>query len=587
MLLGDRMKELEKILASARRIEEHRTVEAEKEIRKTYKNVLNSLREFVGVEYAKLAEDDALTYEILQRNGEYARFLDEIEQRINDITPAVSAEIRALTEQMYELAYTGMVDAVTKAVDSEQLAEELKGLRTVTPEVIKKAVENPISGLTLKDTLEKHRKEIIYDIKRNIGVGLANGDRMSTMAKRIKESVDGDYKKAIRIARTEVHRVREAGHSEAAIEINASLKQGVSGMVMMKTWKTMRDSRVRKPKGKNKADHVKLDGVQIPVDEEFDLGHGVKAKEPSGSGDAGNDINCRCYLSYDLVEMEQEAPKTSDSPMGDSFLSYDDVTKFEYREAVGKFNDRILASHPEVLGNREVVLENIEADWRRNYGLQYDIAKIDDSIKAYDSWEEFSKLSYQEQTMSAYPTLKTYTEYILRTKADEFAEEGSLLEGFKRYDLGATPLGYGKGHGTRIEFDKKYGISEFIDNNPDMQYNGGTLYRGMKVTAKDRKALDTALKTGDTIDMRGVSSWTTYSHIADDFAHNSLQGKTNKNLVIFIDETKGTRKAMMFPYSSKHLTPQFEVIQSGSCRFKVTGIEEKDGIAYVRVEQDK
>lgn len=578
------MKDLEKALAYARRIEQHRTVEAERHIKKVYKNVLDSLREFVGVEYARLAEDDALTYEILQKNGQYANFLSEIERRINGITPDVSAEIKTLTEQMYEIAYTGMVDAVVKASDNERLAKELLGLRAVSPEVIKKAVENPISGLTLSDTLEKHRKEIIYDIKRNIGVGLANGDRMSTMAKRIKESVDGDYKKAIRIARTEAHRVREAGHGEAANDINESLKQGVTGMVMMKTWKTMKDSRVRKT---NKADHRKLHGVQIPVDEEFDLGHGIKAKEPSNSGNAANDIHCRCYLSYDLVEMEQEAPKTSDSPMGDSFLSYDDVTKFEYREAVGKFNDRILASHPEVLGNREVVLENIEADWRRNYGLQYGIAKIDDSIKAYDSWEEFSKLSYKEQTMSAYPTLKTYTEYILRTKADEFAEEGSLLEGFKRYDLGATPLGYGKGHGTRIEFDKKYGISEFIDNNPDMQYNGGTLYRGMKVTAKDRKALDTALKTGDTIDMRGVSSWTTYGHIADDFAHNSLQGKANKNLVIFIDETKGTRKAMMFPYSSKHLTPQFEVIQSGSCRFKVTGIEEKDGIAYVRVEQDK
>ncbi len=44
-----------------------------------------------------------------------------------------------------------------------------------------------------------------------------NGDRYSTMAGRIKQSVDGSYKKAIRISRTETHRVREAGNLDAAI----------------------------------------------------------------------------------------------------------------------------------------------------------------------------------------------------------------------------------------------------------------------------------------------------------------------------------------------------------------------------------
>ena len=62
-------------------------------------------------------------------------------------------------------------------------------------------------GLTLKDTLEKHRKDIIYAIKRDIGVGLSNGDRYTTMARRISKNLDGDYKKSIRIVRTEAHRV--------------------------------------------------------------------------------------------------------------------------------------------------------------------------------------------------------------------------------------------------------------------------------------------------------------------------------------------------------------------------------------------
>lgn len=332
---------LEYYLEKLRTIEEHRTAKTEAQIRKAYKTVLSNLREFIGSEYAQLAEDDALTYEILQRKGEYARFLEEIEDRVNWVTPEVSTEIRKLTEEMYELSYTGMVNAVSKATNSKELAEQLKGLKAVSPEVIKKAVENPVSGLTLSDTLEKNRKDIIYDIKRNIGVGLANGDRMSTMAKRIKESVDQDYKKAIRIARTEAHRVREAGHGESARDISDSLKDSGTNMVMMKTWRSMRDSRVRKT---SKANHQKMDGVQIPIDEEFDLGHGVTTKEPGNSGSAANDIHCRCYLSYDLVEVVMEKDLTADDFKGKLQKNYNEefINKSlnQMDDQIGKYKDK-------------------------------------------------------------------------------------------------------------------------------------------------------------------------------------------------------------------------------------------------------
>lgn len=295
-------KTLEKYLAELRRIESHRSARSERRIRKLYKGILDNLRSFLGVEYATLAESDKLTYELLQRKGEYARFLEEIDARLSGITPEVSRELRELVTDTYELAYIGMIEAVEKASGNlEALREELVGLKTVSPEVVKVAVENPIAGLTLADTLERNRKEIVYNIKRAIGVGLINGDRMTTMASRFKSSLNEDYKKSIRIARTEAHRIREAGHGDAAREVDSALSEGTSGMRMVKTWRSMSDERVRKT---NKADHKKMDGAQVGVDEYFDLGRGVKTLEPGNSGDAANDINCRCYVSYDLVELK-------------------------------------------------------------------------------------------------------------------------------------------------------------------------------------------------------------------------------------------------------------------------------------------
>lgn len=296
--------DLDRLLAQVRRIEEHREKGAEKEIRKVYQELLKELRYYMADAYTQYAEDDQLSYGILQKHSYYARFLEEVEKKINDISPEVKRLIRSTADQTYEYTYNGMLDCVKKAVAAPEIAV---GLKACTPNIIRRAVENPVSKLTLNDRLEKHRKEIVYNIKQDISVGLMNGDRYSTMANRIKQSVEGDYKKAIRIARTEAHRVREAGNHDAAASVDDVLKTGESGMRMMKTWKTMKDERVRpaKAKGKNrKYDHRKMDGVTILVDEEFTLPSGAKTMAPGQSGVAGEDINCRCYLSYGLQKQQ-------------------------------------------------------------------------------------------------------------------------------------------------------------------------------------------------------------------------------------------------------------------------------------------
>lgn len=292
---------LDSLLAQVRRIEEHREKGAEAKIRKTYQALLKELRHYLADEYTAFAEDDALTYGILQKHGYYAHFLEEVEKKINDISPEVRRLIRSTVDQTYEATYNGMVESVKKAAQGVDLG----ALKGCTPDVIKRAVENPISKLTLNDRLEKHRKEIVYDIKQNISVGLMNGDRYSTMANRIKQSVEGNYKKAIRIARTETHRVREAGNQDAAISVNGALKESTAGITMTKTWRTMKDERVR-PSGKaKKYNHRKMEGITIPVDEEFTLPSGTKTMAPGQSGVAGEDINCRCYLSYGLQKVQE------------------------------------------------------------------------------------------------------------------------------------------------------------------------------------------------------------------------------------------------------------------------------------------
>lgn len=289
--------------AQLRKIEDHREEEAQKEIRKMYKAMLKDTKNFVADEYYRLAEDGKLTYEILRAKMQDARFLAEVEQRLDGLSSDVSKSIRKTVEEMYTLAYENMVDAVEKSATAEELKKKLGGLRGVSAETLQAHINNPISGLTLSDTLERNRKNIIWDIKREIGVGLTMGDRYETMAKRIATSLDGDYKKAVRIVRTEAGRAREAGHLESANEINDTLKKGISGNRMVKTWKTMQDGKVRDQ-------HGEMNGVTVEADDNFELPDGTTMPAPKQCSVASQVVNCRCFAKYDLMNDKEYFDKT-------------------------------------------------------------------------------------------------------------------------------------------------------------------------------------------------------------------------------------------------------------------------------------
>lgn len=312
-----KIKDLDYYLVQARRIAEHREADAEVKIRKLYKKMLKDLQDYIADAYVKYANGDKLSFADLQKAGYDARFLDEIEKRIMVTSPKAAKELRQLVNDTYKLAYDAVVDGVTKTTN---LDDEFADAVAITPQQIKNAVKNPYMDIAL----QKNHKDIIYDIKQAVFVGLVNGDRYTTVARRIAGLLNDDkgaYKRAVRIARTEAHRVREAGNSDAAVEVDKELQNGTTGMRMCKTWKTMKDERVRpqrRRKGKKGwstkmgkgANHMILHGQTVLASEEFDLKDGNKAMAPGQSGVAGHDIQCRCYASYEMMTDEEYFAKT-------------------------------------------------------------------------------------------------------------------------------------------------------------------------------------------------------------------------------------------------------------------------------------
>ena len=315
---------LNRYLSTVRRIEEHREQSAVKDLKKLYRQLMKEIGERVAESYARYADPEtgAIDYAVLHRDGMDARLLEEIMRSTGIASLEESRIIEQLAKESYAKCYDGMVSAVQRAATDDALQESLQTIRAVAPEVIAEAVHNPVNGLTLADRLEKKRGEIIYGIKQSVGVGLSQGDRYDTMTRRIAETLAGAdgaggyYGKAVRIARTEAHRVREAGNSDAAAALQE--KAAPAGYQMLKRWNTMKDERVR-PNRRYKTkhgwksgkpgfyNHAAMEGVEIPLNEDFKLPSGASGPAPGQTNVAGEDINCRCFLTYRMEKTTRES----------------------------------------------------------------------------------------------------------------------------------------------------------------------------------------------------------------------------------------------------------------------------------------
>lgn len=124
--------------------------------------------------------------------------------------------------------------------------------------------------------------ELKARIQAEVSRGVASNQQYSTIARNLDMQANIGFNKAMRIARTEGHKIQV----EAAFDSQKKAKE--AGADIVKQWDSTLD-------GKTRDTHRKLDGQIRELDELFEV-NGKKAKYPSGFGRPEEDINCRCAL---------------------------------------------------------------------------------------------------------------------------------------------------------------------------------------------------------------------------------------------------------------------------------------------------
>lgn len=259
------------------RVAEQMTDKTMSGIVSAYRETYANIRKELGDLYAKYEKGGILTYAEMAKYNRLTALQDTLKDELTALSQTVGGETTRLVKDVYAESYyrTGY------AVEKDVMANLSYGV--LDPKVIQGMVENPIAGLTLKETLSNRRAEIITRIKQEVTRGLVAGSSYGEMADGIQTVLENDATKAMRIARTEGHRASEAGKL-ASYEHAENI-----GVNITRIWTSTLDERTRDT-------HASMDGQEAKNKEDFVSPAGGHAPAPGMFGIASEDINCRCAL---------------------------------------------------------------------------------------------------------------------------------------------------------------------------------------------------------------------------------------------------------------------------------------------------
>lgn len=268
---------------------------AYRKILKEYELVTKEILAELGRLYEKTEKDGVLTYAEVHRFGELQQFERRIVAQVSLLGSNNLKHIMNLLEESYDLSYSYMSYVVEK--EAQAL---LQGATPFMASLIAVSTANPIYGIHLVAAQQRDRQLTVNAINDAINAGIKAGDTYAGVAKRIRGVFDSSISRSLRIARTEVHRVKNKAEQDSSMNAH---KQGIR---MSKTWRNMDDERVRDGK---KASHVYMENQTVMVEENFIGISGATGPSPGNLGKAEEDINCRCFAQRKIVRIEPQVPR--------------------------------------------------------------------------------------------------------------------------------------------------------------------------------------------------------------------------------------------------------------------------------------
>jgi hypothetical protein len=274
------MNKVEKELAKASLKAEDKTL---KELQQIYKKARLDVQQ-------KIAELNARTdmqniQSIVYQKKYQQAILNQINEAMADLKSGQYKTVEQYLTDSYDNGYIGMMYSlqsqgipITMPIDERKVVKALTTDSKLSSNYYK---ADPIRGRLAEDV------DLLKDrIRSNLSRGIVSGKSWLDVAVDIAVGMNNPFDKAMhdamRIVRTEGHRVNQQGFLDAGDEAK---KKGAD---ILKQWDATMDKKTRPW-------HQQADGQIVEWDDYFTV-DGEKMKAPSVGGSARNVCNCRCQL---------------------------------------------------------------------------------------------------------------------------------------------------------------------------------------------------------------------------------------------------------------------------------------------------
>ena len=519
-------------------------------------------------EWDSLSDDDrsVLQSKIYQKNFQ-KQLQDQINGILKDLNSGQYKSIDEYLKKCYETGYIGTMYDIAG-----------QGIPIISPIDQKKVIMAMKTNSKISGGLYAKLGEDVNHLKKrianNISRGIATSDSYENIARNIASASNVGMNNAMRIARTEGHRI----HSNSAYD--AQLAAKAAGADIVKQWDSTMD-------GKTRSTHRLLDGQIREVEEPFEMG-GKKAMYPSGFGRPEEDINCRCALlqraTWALDEDELETLKER-AKFHEIYVEDDDKETFKKKKGIdlNTFTARYLKATataatptktavvaPSIKGVKGTVRgKSVKAVEQPATGKVIDFTTAEnEALEWYVSGDGMWINQYLRGRYDAGTLTDTEHELLkLLTSATDKQLPDDIVKLYRSVDAEAV-----FGHIDQADWENLY---EYI------KYGADSFGKGAYADNIRRKTEALLGKTkGKTITEKGFMSTTKEYDVAaewGDFTGSEMP------IVLELDVPKGIKGADLKKFDVEG-NEQFEVLLARNTKYKINDISVKDGQIYIKAE---
>lgn len=257
-----------------------------KELKKKYEDAAKEVEQKIRISNGKIDlllsvydELDDKQKSLLQSQTYQKKFQENLKKQLDELIGNLNVDsYDSITRYLTDSYYTGYIGTMYDI--------QGQGIPLITPINEKQVTRAMTLNTKLSVPLYTRMCIDVGVLKKQIAKHISRGIATSSSYAHIARNIDGasniGFNKAMRIARTEGHRIQVLSANDAQHAAKAK------GCEVVKQWDATLDGRTRPM-------HRLLDGKLVEIDEPFVVDD-MEVMYPGGFGIASQDVNCRCAL---------------------------------------------------------------------------------------------------------------------------------------------------------------------------------------------------------------------------------------------------------------------------------------------------